>query len=134
MYAEREGYNFELDIDENCFVTADERMVEQIFYNLISNAVSYTGEDKKVAISLKSEGEEIVARISDTGKGIEPDEVDKVWDRYYRTSQSKRAVVGSGIGLSIVKSLLEVHGARYGIDSAVGKGTTFWFSLKRASE
>ncbi len=134
MYAEREGYNFELDIDENCLITADERMVEQICYNLISNAVSYTGEDKKVAISLKNEGNEIIARISDTGKGIEPDEVDKVWDRYYRTSQSKRAVVGSGIGLSIVKSLLEVHGARYGIDSAVGKGTTFWFALKRADE
>ena len=133
MYEERDGYSFEVICDENCVILADERMVEQICYNLIGNAVSYTGEDKKVGVSVKREDGVIAVRISDTGRGISPSEKDKVWDRYYRASQSKRAVVGSGIGLSIVKSLLQAHSAEYGIDSVVNHGTTFWFKMKEVA-
>ena len=72
--------------------------------------------------------------ISDSGKGIAPSERDKVWDRYYRSSQAKRAIVGSGIGLSICKNLLVLHGAEYGIDSVVNNGSTFWFVMPYAPE
>lgn len=129
ILSEQNGYKFELELDEDCTVSCDERMVEQIFYNLIGNAVSYTGEDKRVIVRVKRKDGKVRAEISDTGRGIAPSERDKVWDRYYRSSQSKRAVVGSGIGLSIVKSLLIVHNAEYGIDSVINNGTTFWFEL-----
>ena len=123
------GYNFNVICDNDAFVLCDERMVEQIFYNLIGNAISYTGEDKKVTVSVKIDDATVTARISDTGKGIAPSEKDKVWDRYYRINQTKRNVVGSGIGLSIVKSIFTALNAEYGIASVVNNGSTFWFSF-----
>ncbi len=127
-----QGYNFIVETDENLVAVCDERMLEQVFYNLIGNAVSYTGEDKTVTIKVKKDNERVKVSVTDTGKGIAPSEKDKVWDRYYRASQSKRAVVGSGIGLSIVKSILIAHSAEYGIDSIVNNGSTFWFALPLA--
>ena len=109
-------------------------MVEQIVYNLVGNAVSYTGDDKKVSVAVRRLAETVRVEISDTGKGIAPSERDKVWDRYYRSSQAKRAVVGSGIGLSICKNLLELNRARYGVDSVVNHGSTFWFEMNYAPE
>ena len=123
------GYNLILECDDNAFVECDSSMIEQVMYNLIGNAVSYTGEDKVVKISVKKEDGKVVVKVTDTGKGIAPSEKEKVWDRYYRASQTKRAVHGSGIGLSIVKSLLIAHSAEYGIDSVINNGSTFWFSL-----
>ena len=134
ILSEREGYRFNVETDDDCFVMCDERMVEQICYNLISNAVSYTGEDKLVTVRVLRQGDKVRAEITDTGRGIAPSERDKVWDRYYRSSQGKRAVVGSGIGLSIVKNLLILHKAEYGIDSIVNNGSTFWFRLPYASD
>lgn len=130
----QDGYDFVLELQGDCFVMCDERMVEQIFYNLIGNAVSYTGDDKKVTVKVFKAGDNVRAEISDTGRGIAPSERDKIWDRYYRSSQAKRAVVGSGIGLSIVKNLLILHSAEYGIDSVVNNGATFWFELPFAPE
>lgn len=129
-----QGYNFIIESDENLVAVCDERMLEQVFYNLIGNAVSYTGEDKTVTLKVKKDNDKVKVSVTDTGKGIAPSEKDKVWDRYYRASQSKRAVVGSGIGLSIVKSILIAHSAEYGIDSVVNNGSTFWFSLPLASD
>ncbi len=134
ILTEQSGYKFDLSADADCFVTADERMVEQIIYNLIGNAVSYTGEDKKVGVRVKRLENAVRVEISDSGKGIAPSERDKVWDRYYRSSQAKRAIVGSGIGLSICKNLLVLHGAEYGIDSVVNNGSTFWFVMPYAPE
>lgn len=134
ILSEQSGYDLSLSTDEDCFVLADERMVEQIVYNLVGNAVSYTGDDKKVSVAVRRLAETVRVEISDTGKGIAPSERDKVWDRYYRSSQAKRAVVGSGMGLSICKNLLELHRARYGVDSVVNHGSTFWFEMNYARE
>lgn len=126
---EEQGYIFEVELDEGCLVTGDEHMLEQVFYNLIGNAVSYTGADKRVSVKIKRDGDTVKFSVTDTGKGIAPSEKEKIWDRYYRANQSKRAVVGSGIGLSIVKNLLIAHSAEYGIDSVINRGSTFWFRL-----
>ncbi|MBQ6528901.1 MAG: ATP-binding protein, partial [Clostridia bacterium] len=68
--------------------------------------------------------------ITDTGSGIAPDEIDLIWNRYYRTKEThKRAVIGSGLGLNIVQTILERHQVPYGVRSEVGHGTTFWFEL-----
>ena len=123
------GYVLEKKIPASAMVLCDERMLEQILYNLMGNAFSYTGEDKKVSVRVEKLDDGVKVSVSDTGKGIAPSEKDKVWDRYYRASQTKRAVMGSGIGLSIVKQLYEVNNAKYGIDSVVNRGSTFWFIL-----
>ena len=69
--------------------------------------------------------------IIDSGKGISQEKIDTIWERYYRFSETNtRPVKGTGLGLSIVKNILELHDARYGVESEVGKGSTFWFELK----
>ena len=109
------------------YTVADKVKIGQALYNLIGNAVNYTGEDKQVFVSLKRDGEFFRFAVTDTGKGIKPEELDDIWDRYYRSSEShKRPVQGTGLGLSIVKTVLEKHAFRFGVDSEVGKGSTFF--------
>lgn len=126
---EKFGYILKTDIAPDITAYGDEKKIEQVLYNLLGNAVNYTGEDKKVMVSLKTENDLAVVSITDTGKGIAPEEIKNVWDRYYRINQHKRNVVGSGLGLSIVKNIFILHGAQYGIDSEINKGSTFWFKL-----
>ena len=134
LYRDKHGYEFTLQMDDDCVVYCDERMIEQVLYNLIGNAVSYTGDDKKVGIKLSKADGVIEFAVSDSGKGIAPSETDKVWDRYYRSNQTKRTVVGSGMGLSIVKNILDLHGAKYGVRSVVNNGSTFYFTMNASDK
>lgn len=130
VMAERDGYVFRTEIADGVTVTADSKRIEQVLYNLIGNAVNYTGADKTVTVRVLTDkfGKALFA-VTDTGKGIPEDEIPLVWDKYYRANMTKRSVVGSGLGLSIVKNILQQHGAEFGIYSEVGKGSTFWFRL-----
>ena len=112
-----------------CRVLADAPKIEQVLDNLISNAIKYTslGEirvayvvlDKKVTIS-----------VSDTGIGIDAEHLDNLFDRFFRTDKARsRDSGGTGLGLSVVKSILDAHGAAIQVDSKLGKGTRFWFTL-----
>ncbi len=123
-----QGYEFIVDIDEGLYARADELKLGQALYNLIGNAVNYTGADKKIYVSLKDEGDGYFRfAVRDTGSGIKAEEINEIWDRYYRSSQMhKRPVQGTGLGLSIVKSILQRHGFAFGVDSEVGKGSTFY--------
>ncbi len=128
-----QGYTFEVEIEEDLSTIGDERKLGQALYNLISNAVNYTGEDKRVFVSLKREGEGFFRfTVRDTGAGIPKEELADIWERYYRSSQMhKRPVKGTGLGLSIVKSILEWHGFAFGVDSEVGKGSAFYVIFPR---
>lgn len=127
----REGYVFEMDIDDHLHVPGSEQYLRRIFYNLISNAVNYTGENKTIKVSLKDQGNKVCFTVTDFGNGIPADKLNNIWDRYYKSNEMhKRAVVGTGLGLSIVKNSLELHSAAYGVQSEEGKGSTFWFELK----
>ena len=76
-------------------------------------------------------GSSVRVEVSDSGDGIPKDELPYIWDRYYRSEGAhRRNISGSGIGLSIVKAILNLHGAKYGAESELGKGSTFWFELK----
>ena len=125
---ETNGYRFVTDIDEDLYTRADELKIGQVLYNLIGNAVNYTGDDKTVYVSLKKENEKSFRfSVTDTGVGIKPEELSAVWDRYYRSSEMhKRPVKGMGLGLSIVRTILEKHNFKFGINSEVGKGSTFY--------
>ena len=131
LLSEKNGYNFVAHIEPNVVINADGIRLEQVIYNLINNAVTYTGEDKTVTISLYRIEGGVRFEVSDTGEGIPPDELELIWDRYYKAnSPHKRAVVGTGLGLNIVRTILDMHGFKYGADSEVGKGSTFWFEAK----
>ena len=132
IYEENEGFTFETDIDENSFVYADKRRISQVIYNLMNNAVNYTGDEKKVYVKVKKLSDKVRFEVKDTGEGIDESEIDKVWDRYYKSSKThKRISKGTGIGLSIVKNILTEHGAKFGVTSEKKKGSTFWFELLR---
>ncbi len=124
------GYQIYFKYSENVIVDADEFKIYQVIYNLIANAVNYSKEDKNIIVSQKRHGENIRIEVTDHGMGIPKDKLDSVWDRYYKIDKNhRRAIIGSGLGLSIVKNILDLHGADYGVDSEEGKGSTFWFEL-----
>ena len=124
---ETQGYCLETDIDDDLYARVDEVKMGQALYNLIGNAVNYTGEDKKVFVSMKRQEGNIRFAVRDTGAGIKQKELADIWDRYYRSSKShKRPVNGTGLGLSIVKTIFEKHGFAFGVQSEEGKGSTFY--------
>ncbi len=116
--------------DQSVCVKADRTMILQVIYNLVNNALNYTGEDKTVTIVQTVTGGKVRISVTDTGEGIAEEDLPYIWDRYYKVDKvHKRAVVGTGLGLSIVKGILESHGAVYGVESTVGVGSTFYFEL-----
>ncbi|MEE0969379.1 MAG: HAMP domain-containing sensor histidine kinase [Clostridia bacterium] len=127
---EKDGYTIKFKCSNDAIVNADKTMMLQVIYNLINNAVNYTGIDKKVTVSLTLDGEKARFAVTDTGDGISPEELPFIWDRYYKVDKvHRRAAMGTGLGLSIVKGILEEHKAVYGVESTVGVGSTFWFEI-----
>lgn len=127
---EQEGYRIDFKSDKDIWVIADAVKISQVIYNLINNAITYTGADRKVTITQSSTAKGVKVEITDTGEGIEEEMLPLIWDRYYKVDKAhKRAAMGTGLGLSIVKSILDMHGAQYGVESKLGKGSTFWFEL-----
>lgn len=102
---------------------ADGKRVRQILFNLLSNAIGFSSPQQTVTLAALRRGDEIVFKVSDQGRGIPHDILDKVFDRFEsRTIGSRHR--GVGLGLSIVRSFVELHGGRVHIDSAPGEGTT----------
>ncbi len=127
---EKENYNFVFDVEKGYLVKADKTKIDQVIYNLLINAINYTGDDKKVIISIEEYKKYLRVKITDTGKGIKKEELDKIWDKYYTNEKNhKRNKIGTGLGLSIVKNILIKHKFKYGVTSKVNKGTTFYFDI-----
>lgn len=129
---ESDGITIELNAGASILIDADPIKLEQVVYNLINNAVTYAGDDNMVIVRLYRTVQKTVRfEVTDHGDGISPENLSSIWDRYYKASERnathKRAKLGSGIGLSIVKNILEQHGFDYGVNSVVGEGSTFWF-------
>lgn len=132
IYKETLDYNFIYDENEKLMIKADQKKIEQVIYNLINNAINYTGDDNKVIIKTIKKEDTIRVEITDTGKGIKKEDIPYIWDKYYKNEKKhKRNVVGTGLGLSIVKSILELHKYEYGVISKKNTGTTFYFEIKR---
>ena len=128
----KHGYSIKFIYDAEVHVTADETRISQAFYNLLTNAINYTGEDKTVVVKQKVYKNNVRIEVIDTGEGIAPEDLPYIWDRYFKVDKShKRSVMGTGLGLSIVKSIIEMHEGKYGVSSKPNNGSIFWFSLKR---
>ena len=128
---EQDGYNIIFEAQEDVYINADELRISQVIYNLVNNAVNHVGEDKTVIITQKvMKGGKVRIEVTDHGEGIPADKLEYIWERYYKVDKEhKRGVIGSGLGLSIVKSILDAHNAHYGVRSTLGKGSTFWFEI-----
>lgn len=129
-FTAHQGYHIAFSSEERATVFADRSMLLQVLYNLINNAINYTGDDLSVKVQQTVQNGRVRISVSDTGQGIEADEIPQIWDRYYKVDKvHRRAMIGTGLGLSIVKGVLELHNATYGVESQVGVGSTFWFEL-----
>ena len=130
---EKDGYRIEYESDASVDIRADRTMLLQVIYNLINNAINYTGEDKHVRVTqkLNADGTRVRVSVIDNGVGIAPDQIPLIWDRYYKIDKvHRRAMIGTGLGLSIVKQILEAHSTTYGVESKLGEGSTFWFEMR----
>ncbi len=134
IYVIKDGFSIEFihdNIDE-LIIEADKKKIEQVIYNLLNNALNYTGDDKKVIIKVVAGTNDYTVMVIDSGKGIDKKEIDHIFDRYYRSKKNhKRYVYGTGLGLSIVKNILLLHNYEYGVTSKKNKGSTFYFKIKK---
>lgn len=91
-----------------------------------------TGDDNTVNINLRDIGESYIFEVIDHGKGIDPEDIDYIWDKYYKKEKNhKRNVVGTGLGLSIVKNILTIHNFKFGVNSVKKQGSTFYFEIPK---
>ena len=125
-----EGFKIQFHPCKACFVVGDRTRIMQVMSNFLDNAVKYSGDDKFIEIKLVRSGKKVGFHCIDHGIGIPSDEIAHVWDKYYRTSANhERSIEGTGLGLAIVKGILNLHNAKFGVDSREGKGSDFWFEL-----
>lgn len=123
---DEKNINVNVNIEENLTVCADETLMLSVITNLISNAVKYGKESGTVWISGVREGSVVTLAVKDDGIGITKENLEKIWDRFYRVDDVRNDEYGSsGLGLSMVKSIVELHGGTISVESEVGKGTEF---------
>jgi signal transduction histidine kinase len=130
--AEQKGIEFSVRIhNENQMVYGDPDRLQQIFNNLVMNALKYT-ETGQVAIKTDEERDHILFKISDTGMGISEQDLDRIWERFFKVDRGRsKKNKGTGLGLAIVKQLVENHEGDISVESELGKGTTFHLSLPK---
>ena len=129
--ASARGSTIELEIGSNLpAVFANKRGMEEVLTNLITNAIKYSPDNSTISISSRIENEYLSTTVSDSGYGIPQEDLERVFDRFYRVKdENTRTQQGTGLGLSLVKSIVETHHGMVKVDSAIGKGTTFTFLI-----
>jgi PAS domain S-box-containing protein len=128
--ADKQGVELVVSADDIPPCGADPHRIAQVFDNLLSNAIKFTPDGGTVQLRLTGRGEEVLIEVEDSGMGIPPDEQGKLFDRMYRTTAAAdRHIPGVGLGLTIVKGIVEAHGGRIGLRSEEGVGTTFFVEL-----
>ena len=128
--AEKCKVTMELDADSTLFVACSPTRLEQLFGNLIENAVKYNKEGGQVVITARGQRKMAIIRIKDTGIGIAPEHINRLFERFYRVDTSRsRAIGGTGLGLSIVKHLATLYNGDVSVESTVGVGSTFTIRL-----
>ena len=131
ILSEQEHYQFIFNHPNKVIINADSKRIYQVIYNLINNAINYTGNDKKVYINVIEEKSKYRVEIKDTGKGIKAEDLKHIWDKYYHSDKKhKRNNYGTGLGLSIVKNILQIHNYKFGVTSS-NKGSTFYFEIPK---
>jgi two-component system phosphate regulon sensor histidine kinase PhoR len=134
LQAERNGLTFTIHYpDEITAISADQERVKQVMTNLIHNAIKFTKPGGSITVSVNEQEDKVVFQIEDTGAGIEPDVLPRIFERFYKADQS-RSSAGAGLGLSISRHIVEAHGGNIWAESEPGVGSKFFFSLPKALE
>ncbi|MFW5748963.1 MAG: sensor histidine kinase [Chloroflexota bacterium] len=118
--------------DKPAMVSVDEQLMGQAITNLLSNAIKYNREGGQIIVTLTLKAQEVQVDVRDTGPGIDPELLDKIFDRFFRATKKDdqgRRIEGTGLGLAISQVVIELHGGRIWVESAVGEGSTFSFAL-----
>jgi signal transduction histidine kinase len=124
----KDGYVFERNIADDIHIKGNVSRLQRAIYNLLDNAVRHAGEDKWLGISLRTDNDKAIIKISDHGSGIAPEELEHIWDRYYTKRQRSGKSV-SGLGLAIVKQIVSQHNGVCKAESEVGAGSVFSIEL-----
>ncbi|MFC1959835.1 ATP-binding protein [Chloroflexota bacterium] len=129
--ADEKRQDVALNVPENLpLITGDEKRLRQIIVNLVSNAIKYTPPQGQVTIAAEPRDDAIIISIKDTGLGISPEDQAQIFERFFRVRRPETdGIEGTGLGLAIVKSLVEAHGGEIGIESRLGEGSTFYFTV-----
>lgn len=126
-----------IECPQDLVVYGDKTKITEVIYNFLSNAVKHSPQDKNITIRafMKEDEETVRVEVEDEGEGIPEDQIPLIWDRYQKSSRSfSRSMSSTGLGLSIVKAILDSHHAEYGVRSVVGEGSVFWFELTSPKE
>lgn len=119
------GLELQLDIEEDLILSGDPKRIQQVFYNIIDNAVKYSVDDGRLSILLKSDGKTVEFKVTNEGIVIPEEDIGRIGERFFRTDKARnRTTGGSGLGLSIVKEIIRLHGGTFSIDSDAVMGTT----------
>jgi signal transduction histidine kinase len=119
---------------EQTLVIGDSRRLHQVLTNLLSNAIKFTPESGTITTSIACSEREVEVSIRDTGRGIADENLPTIFDRYTRAGETRDDVPGTGLGLMIVREIVQAHGGRVGVESELGVGSRFWFCLPRAMQ
>lgn len=129
FYVAAERKNIKLDCiiepNDKYIITGDKDKLKQVFINLLSNAIKFTQTDGKVSVNLYTNDKNIIVEVKDNGMGIKKEDLPFIFERLYRGDKSRHQIEGSGIGLTIVKNVLQLHHAGIDVESQEGKGTVF---------
>lgn len=131
--AMKEGLTLSLDIKgEIPPIKVDVNYIDQVISNLIDNAIKYTPSGGKIDVIVEDLGKEVKVSVKDTGIGIPKEDLPRIFERFYRVDKSRNLSLGGvGLGLSIVRHIVEAHGGKVGVESSLGKGSTFYFILPK---
>jgi len=131
VQAQRADLRIKIKINSNSIipsVQADPQRIELVLINLIHNAIKFTEPGGKILLDAKQEKNFVIFSVKDTGKGITPDDLNRIFERFYKSDRA-RATQGTGLGLSISRHIIESHNGKIWAESEIDKGSTFYFSL-----
>jgi two-component system phosphate regulon sensor histidine kinase PhoR len=130
------GVELKLEVQDSlAAIWAREEHMEQMLYNLIDNAIKYTDPDGTVTVRLKEDGDQVVGKVQDTGIGIAPEDMPRIFEKFYRARNARDVEpYGTGLGLQIVQRAVELYDGQLGVESALHEGTKFTFTFPQAHE
>jgi two-component system heavy metal sensor histidine kinase CusS len=132
VLAEDEGIT--VSCEGNAEIEGDPALFRRAVTNLVSNALRHTPEGGQVTLAVnRPDDRSVVVTVSDTGPGIPPEELPRIFDRFYRSGEERPLAEGAGLGLAITKAIVELHGGAISVESALGKGTTFFLRFPESS-
>ena len=127
---EAKELEIEADIEEDVTVEADGQMLSLVWNNLLSNAIKFTDDGGKITVSLRTDGPMAIVKVADTGCGIDRETGKHIFEKFYQGDTS-RATRGNGLGLALVRRVVEIVGGNISVESQVGKGSVFTVEIRR---